>query len=241
MTDSPTVGRRERKKAATRQAIADAALELFTEHGFDQVSVRDVADRADVSTTTLFAHFPSKEALVFDRDADNEARLAAAVRDRPAGQDVVEALRAHALESWVAVSADPRHERFTALVEQTPALREYAERMWMRHAGTLGAAIAGELGREPDDLACSALARFVLEVPALTAGRHDARATVETVFDLLVHGWRSRYGDGTGDGHGTRLSPPAPPAPPAPPQRPAPPEPPLPPAPPVPPKPTGSP
>lgn len=246
MPVSPTAGRRERKKAATRQAIADAALEAFTEHGFDQVSVRDVADRADVSTTTLFAHFPGKEALVFDRDADNEARLAAAVRDRPAGQDVVEALRAHALESWVAVSSDPRHERFTALVERTPALREYAERMWMRHAGTLGAVIAGELGREPDDIACSALARFVLEIPALTTGRHDARTTVETVFDLLVHGWRSRYGDDDGAGRGTRLSPPDPPAPPAPPERPVPPEPtvapepPLPPAPPVPPKPTGS-
>ncbi|CAM5612139.1 TetR/AcrR family transcriptional regulator OS=Streptomyces tendae OX=1932 GN=GUR47_06055 PE=4 SV=1 [Streptomyces tendae] len=93
MSDSPTPGRRERKKAATRQAIADAALELFLEHGFDRVSVRDVAERADVSTTTLFAHFPSKEALVFDREADVDAALAAAVRERPEGQGVVEALR----------------------------------------------------------------------------------------------------------------------------------------------------
>lgn len=73
----PAVGRRERKKAATRQAIADAALELFLEHGFDRVSVRDVAEKADVSTTTLFAHFPSKESLVFDREEDVDARLRA--------------------------------------------------------------------------------------------------------------------------------------------------------------------
>ncbi|WP_399894626.1 TetR/AcrR family transcriptional regulator [Streptomyces sp. BBFR51] len=189
MPDSPNPGRRERKKAATRQAIADAALELFLEHGFDRVSVRDVAEKADVSTTTLFAHFPSKESLVFDREGDVEARLTAAVRERPAGQDVVEALRAHALRSWVPVASDPRRDRFTALVNGTPALREYGERMWMRHAGALSAAIAEELGREADDLACSALARFVLEVPALAAGRHDPRATVETVFDLLTHGW----------------------------------------------------
>ncbi|HUR08609.1 MAG TPA: TetR/AcrR family transcriptional regulator [Nonomuraea sp.] len=192
MPDSPTVGRRERKKAATRQAIADAALELFLEHGFERVSVRDIAERADVSTTTLFAHFPSKEALVFDRDEDNEAKLVAAVRERHAGQDVVEALRAHALKSWVPLASDPRLRRFTALVDETPALRTYAERMWMRHTATLGAVIAEELGRDTDDLACSALARFVLQLPMLVKGRHDPRAAVETVFDLLIHGWRSQ-------------------------------------------------
>ncbi|WP_432097001.1 TetR/AcrR family transcriptional regulator [Streptomyces sp. bgisy100] len=192
MPDSPTVGRRERKKAATRQTIADAALELFLEHGFERVSVRDVAERADVSTTTLFAHFPSKEALVFDREEEVEAGLIAAVRERPEGRSVIEELRAHALKSWVPIASDPRLRRFAALVDRTPALREYAERMWMRHAGALGAAIAEELGREAGDLACSALARFVLEVPALIRGRRDPSAAVETAFDLLVHGWRSQ-------------------------------------------------
>ncbi|MEU6415026.1 TetR/AcrR family transcriptional regulator [Microbispora sp. NPDC046933] len=192
MPDSPTVGRRERKKAATRQAIADAALELFLEHGFERVSVRDIAEKADVSTTTLFAHFPSKEALVFDREEEVEAELTAAVRERPEGQSVVEALRVHALKAWVSITSDPRLHQHNALVDQTPALREYAERMWMRHAGALGAVIAEELGRERDDLACSALARFVLEIPILANGRHDPRAVVETVFDLLIHGWGSQ-------------------------------------------------
>ncbi|MER7727900.1 TetR/AcrR family transcriptional regulator [Streptomyces sp. NPDC096323] len=203
MPDTPAVGRRERKKAATRQAIADAALELFLEHGFERVSVRDIAEKADVSTTTLFAHFPSKEALVFDREAEVEAELIAAVRDRPAGQDVAEALRAHALTSWGRLASDPRLGPFTALVDGSPALREYGERMWVRHAGALGTAIAEELGREPDDIACAALARFVLDVPALATGRQDPRAAVEAVFDLLTHGWRpSRPGsqDAAGEG-----------------------------------------
>ncbi|MEU8732525.1 helix-turn-helix domain-containing protein [Streptomyces tendae] len=198
MPDSPTPGRRERKKAATRQAIADAALELFLEHGFERVSVRDVAERADVSTTTLFAHFPSKEALVFDREQEVDTALAAAVRERPEGLGVVEALRAHALESWVPIATDPRRADFTALVGDTPALREYSERMWMRHAGTLSAVIAAELGREADDPGCAALARFVLEIPALTTGRQDPRATVETAFDLLLHGWRAQAGPADG-------------------------------------------
>ncbi|MER6117072.1 TetR/AcrR family transcriptional regulator [Streptomyces sp. NPDC001743] len=201
MSDTPAVGRRERKKAATRQAIADAALELFLEHGFERVSVREVAERADVSTTTLFAHFPSKEALVFDREAEVEAELVAAVRDRPAGQDVVEALRAHALTSWGRLASDPRRASFTALVDGSPALREYGERMWMRHAGALGEAIAEELGLGPDDITCAALARFVLEVPALATGRQDPRAAVDAVFDLLTHGWQPS-GPGSRDAAG---------------------------------------
>ncbi|MEU8173236.1 helix-turn-helix domain-containing protein [Microbispora hainanensis] len=191
MPDSPTAGRRERKKAATRQAIADAALELFLEHGFERVSVRDVAERADVSTTTLFAHFPGKEALVFDREEEVEAALTAAVRERPEGQSVIDALRAHALESWVRVVSDPRLRELHALVDRTPALREYAERMWLRHAAALGTVIAAELGREADDLECTALARFVLEIPTLVQGRDDPRAAVETIFDLLIRGWRA--------------------------------------------------
>ncbi|WNV84036.1 TetR/AcrR family transcriptional regulator [Umezawaea sp. Da 62-37] len=185
----PPVGRRERKKAATRQAIADAALRLFLERGYDQVGIRDVADAADVSTTTLFKHFTGKEALVFDQDGDQEAGLVAAVRDRADGQGLVDALREHVLATWLPLAADPQLSEFAALVDSTPVLREYSERMWTRHTDALGAAIADEVGVDHDDLACATLARFVLEVPALTRGREDRRAAVETVFDVLARGW----------------------------------------------------
>jgi AcrR family transcriptional regulator len=91
------IGRRERKKAQTRQALADAALELFLERGYDEVGVKDVADAADVSVTTLFKYFPSKEALLFDQEDDIEAALVLAVRGRPPGHTIVDALREHML------------------------------------------------------------------------------------------------------------------------------------------------
>src|SRR4051794_40719745 len=103
MTEAP-VGRRERKKAATRQAIANAALRLFLERGYDQVSIRDIAEAADVSTTTLFKHFTGKEALVFDEEQHNEAALVAAVRQRAADQSVIDALRQYVLTNWLAVA-----------------------------------------------------------------------------------------------------------------------------------------
>jgi AcrR family transcriptional regulator len=189
MTASPA-GRRERKKAATRQAIADAALRLFLERGYDQVSVHDVADAADVAPSTVFKHFSGKEALVFDQDEDHEAELVDAVRKRPAGQSVLDALRQHVLDTWPPIAEHPQRAGFVDLVDSTPALRAYSERMWTRYTDALTAAIADECGVPRDDLACTALARFVLEIPALTRGRHDRRAAVETIFDLLARGWR---------------------------------------------------
>jgi AcrR family transcriptional regulator len=185
----PPVSRRDRKKAATRQAIADAALQLFLERGYDQVGIRDIADAADVSTATVFKHFSGKEALVFDQEQDRESGLIAAVRERSSGQSILDALRQHVLDTWPSIEAHPQAAEFTHLVNSTPVLRAYAERMWTRYTDSLSAAIADEVGVDHDDLACVALARFVLDIPALAHGRQDRRAAVEAVFDILTHGW----------------------------------------------------
>ncbi|MFF7972721.1 TetR family transcriptional regulator [Streptomyces sp. NPDC007905] len=187
----PVMGRRERKKAATRKALADAALELFLERGFDEVSIRDVAEAADVSTTTLFKHFPSKEALVFDLDADQEAALVAAVRDRTPGTSIPRALRAHTLAARVfRAEYDEQITAFHRLINSTPALIEYYRRMWMRHERALAETIAADLGAPADDPACAALAHFALEARAL-AGTADPEAAVNAAFDLLEKGWEA--------------------------------------------------
>jgi len=185
------LGRRERKKAATRQALADAAWELFIARGFDGVSVKEVADRADVSTTTLFKHFPSKEALVFDRSDDFEAELIATIHGRPAGQHLLDALRIHATQAWVPIAEDPRLSQLGALIEATPSLRRYSEQIWLRHTDALASAIAEDLGRLSDDLDAATLARFVLDIPALIRTRTNPRQAVQHVFDLLARGWEA--------------------------------------------------
>ena len=91
---TPTMGRRERKNAQTRMAIAEAALRLFLERGYDQVSVKEIADAVDVSVPTLFKHVPDgKEALMFDDGVERRAGLLTAVRERVPGQSVMAALR----------------------------------------------------------------------------------------------------------------------------------------------------
>lgn len=74
-------GRRERKKAATREHLSTVAAKLFAKHGFDAVSVSEIAEAADVARPTVFAHFPRKEDLAFDRTATVTDALVQAVRD----------------------------------------------------------------------------------------------------------------------------------------------------------------
>jgi AcrR family transcriptional regulator len=88
-------GLRARKKARTRDAIADAAISLFLAHGFDQVSVNDIAAAAEVSKPTLFRYFTTKEDLVLHRFADHNGEAARIVRDRQPGVSPVTALHRH--------------------------------------------------------------------------------------------------------------------------------------------------
>jgi AcrR family transcriptional regulator len=76
-------GLRARKKARTHDAIAEAAISLFLAHGFDQVSVNDIAAAAEVSKPTLFRYFATKEDLVLHGFADHNGEAARVVRDRP--------------------------------------------------------------------------------------------------------------------------------------------------------------
>src|SRR4051794_37232709 len=70
-SSSPTpTGLRAFKKARTRLAISDVATRLFVEHGFEHVTVAQIAEAAEVSTKTVFNYFTSKEELFFDRAED---------------------------------------------------------------------------------------------------------------------------------------------------------------------------
>lgn len=196
-------GRRERKKAATRQALADAALELFLERGYDAVGVREIADTADVSVATLFKYFPEgKEALVFDKDADREAALIAAVRERPAGQSIPQALcQLFRDERSRQVHTDPRFADFVRLIDSTPALREHFRRICLRHENALAAAIAAETGLPEGDPACQALAHFALDAVTLVHGRDDAESALDRIFTFLDIGWTSTTKKLTRRGH----------------------------------------
>jgi AcrR family transcriptional regulator len=79
----PATGLRERRTARTREAIVTAALELFEERGIQGTTVDEISARADIAPRTFFRYFPTKEAVLFARAADDRERIAAALAARP--------------------------------------------------------------------------------------------------------------------------------------------------------------
>lgn len=153
---------------------------------------RDRGPGADVSPTTVFAHFPRKEALIFDEDDEQRACLVDAVRGRAAGVRIPGGIRSYYLRELLELEHDVDGEnrrRFMELVDSTPALRDYASRMWLRHEDALAEVIAQAVGLpEPDD-GIRAFSRFVLQVQLLATERAGAEAMIDAGFRILDAGW----------------------------------------------------
>ncbi|MCH6163824.1 TetR/AcrR family transcriptional regulator [Streptomyces marispadix] len=140
------MGLREIKKQQTRTAIADAALPLFLEHGFDQVTVAAVAQRAGVSTNTVFNYFVTKEDLLFDRQAEVEGHLATLVRNRAPGACPVETIRDDLLTALrhedPALGLHSDAPRFWQVIHDSAALRAREREISERAEAMLATALA---------------------------------------------------------------------------------------------------
>ncbi|NEV89221.1 TetR/AcrR family transcriptional regulator [Streptomyces tendae] len=181
-------GRRERKKAATRQKIADTALRLFLERGYDAVGIRDVAAEADVAVTTLFSHFASKEALVFEQDEDFEHRLTRAVTDRAPNEPLIPALRREVLALVRHCTADSAAPIWR-MIDASPALRKYDETVRLRHAEALAAAIAADPALTRSETVARTLARFVIDAYSLSREASDPEAALDEIFPMIEAAW----------------------------------------------------
>ncbi|SDX84751.1 transcriptional regulator, TetR family [Saccharopolyspora shandongensis] len=201
------LGLRERKKQRTRTAIADAAIAMFLESGFDAVSCADVAARAEVSKPTLFKYFPAKEDLVLHRIADHEGEAAAVVRERAAGEDPLAALRRHYLAALAArdpitgLNDSPEAQGLHRLIGGTPSLSARLLGFAERRAEALADALveAGAPAGIPTRIAAhqvvTALRVLAEENVRQVADGHspdelhpEAVAAAECAFDMLRTG-----------------------------------------------------
>jgi AcrR family transcriptional regulator len=156
-----TEGLRERKKRQTRAAIADAAMALFAEHGFDAVTVADVARAADVSEKTVFNYFPAKEDLVMVGGEERRAALIEAIRTRPDGTSIVEPFRQATMAFVDAVETGPVESIVAVprLVAGSRALRNRLFLGWEEEATRLAPVVAEEAGMPEGDLVPAVVAR----------------------------------------------------------------------------------
>ncbi|MER5651293.1 substrate-binding domain-containing protein [Streptosporangium sp. NPDC002524] len=155
--------RRERRKGETRRAIAGTARRLFAERGFETVTVAEIAAVADVSTKTVFNHFPVKEQIFFEADPLGWPAPERAVRERLAGERPVDAIRrVMARPSAAGAAPDPDDADDVAdvadvadagavavharIYRDSPALRSYSREMFAGQERALREAIESGAG-----------------------------------------------------------------------------------------------
>jgi AcrR family transcriptional regulator len=142
-------GLRQRKRRQTRGVIAHAAMRLFAERGFDQVSVADIASAAGVAEKTVYNYFPVKAEIFFDEADDILAELLAAVQYRAAGQSALDAVATFLAgrSEWAAGRRpDQPTSRFRQLIAESAALQAQRRLMFARYETALAGMLAKETG-----------------------------------------------------------------------------------------------
>ena len=167
MNEAPAVprpGLRERKKARTRAAIRDHALALFREQGYGATTVDQIAEAAEVSPSTFFRYFPTKEDVVLQDDFDLLA--VGAFEQQPPGLSPVAAFRLAAKQALESLSEeDLARVRETAELSLTvPEVRARAMDEFARTITVIAEATAKRTGRDPDDFAVRNVAGAVIGV-----------------------------------------------------------------------------
>jgi AcrR family transcriptional regulator len=172
---------RERKKLRNRRALADAALHLFAEKGFDATTLEELADEAEVSKSTFSRIFVAKEAAGIEAEAELWSAYLATLAELKLSGPVLGEL--HQALAATVTGLDPGwDERFIAtrlLIVAEPALLRYMEHYRAQINEQVAATLAGKLGLDPEDLRPHVLSELTM-----------------TAFRLSGRPWVYRNGQG---------------------------------------------
>ncbi|GAA3219782.1 TetR/AcrR family transcriptional regulator [Nonomuraea helvata] len=197
-----TTGLRELKKQQTRQSISNTATRLFIEHGFESVTIAQIATAAQVAKMTVTNYFPRKEDLALDYHETFTASLATTVADRPVGESALAALRREFL------AAAARHDPvigfsgpdFARMIADSPTLTARLRELHDLREDALTHVLATETATDPGDLTPRAAAALLTaahrtlfrQITDLTLSGKDNQeiativtSTAHQVFDLL--------------------------------------------------------
>lgn len=158
----PRPGLRERKKARTRAAIRDEAMRLFEEQGYAATTVDQIAEAAEVSPSTFFRYFPTKEDVVLADDFD--PLIAAAIRAQPADMHPIDAIIAgmQAVFGEMTAADIAGERRRQLLFQQVPELQARAMQQLADVIDMLAEVAAERAGLPPDDFSAKVLAGAVV-------------------------------------------------------------------------------
>jgi AcrR family transcriptional regulator len=164
MTDDRSLPLRERKKLRTRRALADAALRLFTDKGFDATTLEELVEEVEVSKSTFFRTFPAKEAVAIEAEIQLWSAYLTTLEKRELTGLVLAELRDALLETAAALepSWDERYVATRRLVLTAPALLAYVEHHRSGVKKNVIGCLADKLGLDTDDLRLHVLAELAV-------------------------------------------------------------------------------
>jgi AcrR family transcriptional regulator len=183
-----SVGLRERKKLKTKAAIRKEAMRLFLEKGFDATTIEEIAAAVEISPSTFFNYFPTKEDVVFEDELD--PLILAAFDAQPEGTNPIRAIRNAMLTVFRALT--PEQDRVMrermALMTSTPSLRSAMLSQFADMVNQIAALVASRAGGSPSDFAIRNFAGALLGVmmSALLAAAQDPEADLIEVADQAL-------------------------------------------------------
>jgi AcrR family transcriptional regulator len=190
------VGLRERKKRKTRDTIVRVALKLFDERGYEQTTIAEIAEAAEVSPRTIFAYFPSKEDILFPTLPEAEERLARALRERPDGVTAFDTLRDFIAGS---LGRDPNEACRKRIIASDETLHRNQRARMAPFEQLMVEAIAKDLNAGPDDIRPQIVAAALIATFNSLSDSHpthtsdsvspdEAMAVIDEVLDFLRGG-----------------------------------------------------
>lgn len=190
LADRPQLGLRERKKIKTRMAIRAATYELIENQGYDATTIEQIAERAEVSQSTVFRYFPTKEDIVLTDEYDSV--LEEELRARPADEPWLDSLR-YILKRAVGISSieEPEVTRLRSrLMLEVPAVRSRMIESMSETGRLLCRVIAERTDRDPADLEVRVYAMSLIgglsEVTVYWA-QNDFRDNLADLVDRTVN------------------------------------------------------
>ncbi|MFE2185276.1 TetR/AcrR family transcriptional regulator [Streptomyces sp. NPDC059455] len=192
-----TTGLRERKKAATRQSLHDAAVLLAAEHGVESLTVEAIADAATVSRRTFSNYFASKEQALLHHDRARTVRLVELIRARPARESLVAAVIGAAEQHCSEFADDPEQEERYRTLRLHPALLPELVATYAAAERDLAVAVEERLPAGPETplraqiLAATLLAAFrVVGQTALERRERDVVDLLRRALAITREGFR---------------------------------------------------
>jgi AcrR family transcriptional regulator len=192
-----TEGLRERTRRAVQADIAATAMELFLAHGFDAVTMDQIAQQAGVSRRSLFRYFGTKEDLVLGNLAERGRESAGALRSRPDHEPPWTALR-QALEVVVRSSgySPERAFKVSTMVHRTPSLRARRQEKQLLWLDFLVPEIRRRLTGDDADLRAQAIvssALACLDTATEIWLQRNGEGRIEQLYDEAVAAVRESH------------------------------------------------